>query len=180
MKILLVDNESHYLNKLKRLLGAKKVINWRKLNKIKANNYDLVVLSGGHLFPVQDHDKDYAAEIKLIKQIKVPLIGICLGSELIAHVFGGKLSRLKHKEHRRLNIKEGKQKVTVYENHRWVLKKLPKHFICLAKSRDGIEMFKHETLSIYGFQFHPEVLVSTTDGKKILLAVLKTFNKKDR
>jgi anthranilate/para-aminobenzoate synthase component II len=175
MKILLVDNGSRYINKLKKLTSASHLVKWNKITQQGCNKYDLVVLSGGHLLPVINHDQDYKAEIKLIKSINKPLIGICLGSELIAHVYGSKLTRLKRKEHRNLNIKEKELKFKVYENHRWAIKKLSNKLKMIARSKDGIEIFQHKTKPIFGLQFHPEVLVRKTDGKRIFDEIVKTI-----
>jgi GMP synthase (glutamine-hydrolysing) len=172
MKILLVDNGSRYINKLKKLSRATKTINWQKLNRKLYSQYDMIILSGGHLMPVLNHDLEFKKEIALIKKINKPIIGICLGSELIAHSFGAKLKLLKHKYRGKKTITEGEDKFSVYESHRWVVKRLPSSLVSLAKSKDGVEIFKHKTRPIYGLQFHPEMLVRETSGRKIFEKII--------
>ena len=54
-----------------------------------------------------------------------------------------------------------------FECHRWHVKKT-KSLIPLAKSKDGIEVVKHPKKLIYGVQFHPEMSVDKTAGRKII------------
>ena len=177
MKTLIIDNGSSYINKLKRLLQAK-VVKWNQLYKVNFNGYGLIVLSGGHKLPVMWHGPEFANEIRIIKKIRKPIIGICLGSELIAHAYGAKLFKLNRREHRTIKIIQNKQIFRVFESHRWAIKQLPKNFIALARSKDGIEIFRHKSRPIFGIQFHPEVLLTKTDGRKLLTNILSGLGRK--
>lgn len=176
MKILLINNDSRFIKQLKRLVRPAKVVTWNKLG-LNIDNFDAVILSGGHKFPVLNHDRTYRQEIKLIRKIHKPLVGICLGSELIAYTFGGKLVRLPQKERGNIIIREAKKNLTVFESHRWAIKKLPENFITLARSKDGIEIFQHKNKPIYGLQFHPEILTGNRDGARILKQILLAIKK---
>lgn len=61
----------------------------------------------------------------------------------------------------------GIDKFSVYEAHRFVVRETPPELIVLAKSKDGIEAFKHISLPIYGVQFHPEMFIDQTAGKSV-------------
>jgi GMP synthase (glutamine-hydrolysing) len=175
MKILLIDNGSTYINKLKALSKAQKTIAWPNLNLKRIKNYDLLILSGGHSIQVKNHRRSFAKEIQIIKTINKPIIGICLGSELIAYTYGAELKLLRKKEHGLVKIQERQGTFKVYESHRWAIKKLPKSLVPIAWSKDGIEIFRHKDKPIFGFQFHPEVLLTKTDGKTLFKSLLKTL-----
>jgi GMP synthase-like glutamine amidotransferase len=178
MRILLIDNGTRYLSGLKQLLKPAKTLNWSKFKSIP-EKFDLVVLSGGHGLPIMHHDRDYVEEIKLISKTKRPLLGICLGSELIAHTFGAKLTHLKRKSHGIRVIKDrySKEQFRVYESHHWAISKLPRGLVKIATSTDGIEVFRHKDRPIYGIQFHPEKLVHKSDGRKLFTTILSAIKK---
>jgi GMP synthase-like glutamine amidotransferase len=175
MEVIIVDNGSRYIKKLKVLLKKYRptVVDYRKVKNHELHKFDLVVLSGGHGFSVASNKNRFRKEVLFIRKRKKPLLGICLGFELIASAFGAKLERMvaKKKGIIRLRIAPasipGVHDATVYESHRWIVKKLPKTLKAIARSKDGVEAFAHRTRPIYGFQFHPEMFVRKTDGKKI-------------
>lgn len=178
MNVLLINNKTFFLKELKRALNGNK-ITIIPFNKIDLNadysNFDRVILSGGHGLNILNHSEKYAREINLIKTVKVPVLGICLGFELIGFTFNEKLKLLKTKEKGIITIKKtredillkGVDKIEVYENHKWSIKKT-KNLLSLAKSKDGIEITKHPKKSIWGVQFHPEMCVDKTEGWKLL------------
>jgi anthranilate/para-aminobenzoate synthase component II len=47
--------------------------------------------------------------------------------------------------------------VMVYEFHKWVIDGVCVPLVNMATSKDGCEFFRHETLPMWGLQFHPEV-----------------------
>lgn len=180
MKVAIVDNGSRYLGKLKNLLRSykPKVVGYRKINNGALRKFDLIVLSGGYRFSVLEYQNKFRKEMRFIRERRKPLLGICLGFELIAHAFGAKLKRMAAKEKGviRLRIARpnifGVRRASVYDSHRWVIQQLPKTLKTIARSKNGVEAFAHKTRPIYGFQFHPEMFVRKTDGKKIFDSLL--------
>ena len=182
MKILIVDNETIRLDKLRELLSKNEVetILFSEINFEYSQNFDLIILSGGSNHSVIGNNDLYNKELELIKKSKKPIIGICLGFQLICYAFGAFLSRLETKEHGFIEIKTTLENdifsnllnPRVYESHKWVAKKEPKDFILLATSIDGVEAIKHKSKDIYGFQFHPEMFVNETSGDEILFSVI--------
>ncbi|MFC1722389.1 type 1 glutamine amidotransferase [Patescibacteria group bacterium] len=191
MKILLINNHTDFIDKLENFLGTinsanVNIVDLVDVNRIDANSYDLVVLSGGHDIPKALFGENIQAERALIKNIQVPLIGICYGFELIAQVYGSKLGKLATKEKgviKIYSIKDDpifaeKKEFNVFEAHQWFINALGKDLIPLAKSIDGIEIFKHNVKLIYGFQFHPEVFEQENDGYVLLEKAIEELTKK--
>ncbi len=178
MKVLLIDNKTTLLNKLKDLIPGNEIVMGFDVADTKDYEYfDLVILSGGSTYSVLWDENILSKELNFIKNTTKPVIGICFGFELIVKAFGGELKKL---ESREKGIKEieilnndfyNKSKVKVYENHGWAVEKLPDSFDILAKSTIGPEIIKHNSLPIYGFQFHPENFVDELDGDEIFLKI---------
>lgn len=189
MKILIIDNGSSYLVKLKSLVSnhALTVKQYSEIKSTDKDDYDLLILSGGHTISVVGHDSDFAKEINLIRTTNTPVLGICLGFELIAYSYGGWLEKLTTKEKKILEIYptvEDKvftnlKVLKVFENHRWVVTKESKKFMGLAMSKDGIEIIKHNEKLIYGFQFHPEMFEDVTQGDELFANFIKIVENKE-
>ncbi|HYE22070.1 MAG TPA: gamma-glutamyl-gamma-aminobutyrate hydrolase family protein [Verrucomicrobiae bacterium] len=177
MNILLVDNGTAYINELKDWFTPELVTvrNFNELTDEDSETYNFIVLSGGHRLNVNDHEKEYAKELKIIRESSKPMLGICLGFELIAFGFGSKLSKLDKIKKGLMEIQitgndritDGIRSLTVFESHRWAIKELGSDLIPLAKSKDCIEIIKHKEKKIYGFQFHPEIIVSKIEGQRL-------------
>ncbi len=175
MRVLIIDNNTSFLDHLKKLLYLHSItiIKWDEFKFQELDNYQLIILSGGHPNSVEYQHKLYEEEIKTILRSNIPILGICLGFELIVYSFGGKLKELPEKEKGIIEIEviqkdpifQELNKIRVFESHRWIAEELPKDLIALAKSKDGIEIIKHITRPIYGFQFHPEIIVDKSDLK---------------
>lgn len=187
MKFLLIDNGTSYLLQLEKLLSGHsfRVIKYFELGSVNPMDFDVVILSGGHSFPVQGNDERLRGEIDLVKNFPRPIFGICFGFEIIAHTFGAKLERMENKEKGILDIKITEQDdlflnisgFQVFESHRWVVREPGENLIALAISKDGIEVIKHKTKPIYGVQFHPEMFVEKTCGDEIFYNFLRFTEK---
>ena len=181
--VLIVDNGTKHLRKLKQLLAGHdvRVVRWNTDINAAARNADLVVLSGSSLAPVRGHTRRYRRELAFIKTTKKPIIGICLGFELIATAFGASLKLLKQKRHGFITIVplrrdiafSARRPLRVVERHRWVVASVRVPLVPLARSADGIEAVHHRTRPIYGFQFHPELLVKKQTGDEIFRNTVK-------
>lgn len=171
MKVLLVDNGTKHLDFLEKLAadGGANAVQKVRVHDLKPgaeNSADLVILSGSSYFPVIDNEDYYAEELELIKRGLKPILGICLGCELIAHAFGCKLAQMLEAENQnwiRLEplrpdpINEILRSAKVYESHKWAIVELGPEIEALATSKDGYEIIKHRAKPIYGLQFHPEL-----------------------
>lgn len=175
MRILIIDNNTSYLDSLVRLTypHIASIVKWSDFKFHKLGDYQLIILSGGHPNSIKYQHDLYEEEIKTILRSDIPILGICLGFELIVYSFGGKLKELPQKEKGvvEINIIEKDlilkdiDKIKVFESHRWIAEELPKDLLSLAVSKDGIEIVRHIKRPIYGFQFHPEIVADKNDLK---------------
>ncbi|MCX6793268.1 MAG: gamma-glutamyl-gamma-aminobutyrate hydrolase family protein [Candidatus Falkowbacteria bacterium] len=169
MKILIIDNHSEHLLELTNCFSnLPKIINKETFDKgFAIENFDSIILSGSFNMPTAlRHPNFYKQEIDLIKNSKTPIIGICLGAELIIKSFDGKLEELSHSldGEVKLNVSDKNLKTIIESNHIKVIehhkigaKNLPKDLLELASSPDCVEIFKHASKPIIGIQFHPEI-----------------------
>lgn len=167
MKTLIINNHTKHIEELVSLFPNSTVIKKENIKSVETNNYDLLVISGGSNVPtVLRHAEQYFDEIQLIKNCSVPILGICLGSELITYVYGGELQELPEGHNgsvvmkvKDLSLSEavGSLELGAQEGHRISIKTLPEDFISCAYSDHGIEIFRHVSKPIIGLQFHPEL-----------------------
>ncbi len=138
-------------------------------DEILKTNPDLIFLSNGPGDP-----EDLWMTIENLKQLigKKPIVGICLGHQLLALALGGKTAKLKfgHRgcNHPVKNIEENKIYITS-QNHGYFVSELPIDTIPTHISlNDGtIEGMRHKTLPIYSVQFHPEACPGPRDANNI-------------
>ena len=185
MKIIVIDNYDsftynlvHYLEELKCEVTVKRndQVNIKEIEK-----FDKIVLSPGPGIP---------NEAGLLKEIissffnTKSILGVCLGHQAIAEVFGAELVNLKTvyhgvatdiniiKEDPLFNDLPNPLKVGRY--HSWVVKEpLPDDLEALAYDQNGqIMAFKHKKYNLRGVQFHPESIL-TEFGKDLLKNWLK-------
>ena len=182
MKIILIDNYDsftfnlyHYLSSLKVKVD---VIRNDKITdkQITKNKYDRIVISPGPGNPNQSGNC-----IKIVKSLykKIPILGVCLGHQIIGQVFGSKIVQTKKLMHGKTSIIKSKkigilkdlpQKFEATRYHSLIIDKktLSNELEITAETQDGIIMgVKHRVYNIHGVQFHPES-IKTTIGIKIL------------
>ncbi len=128
---------------------------------------DLVFLSGSeYLLSKPGAWEKFQEELDLVRKAPFPILGICFGHQLIGYAFGtgmrdlGQMVRrfepVEILDHHPL-FNGLPSTITVAESHRQVLDKIPDGFSCLAQSATSkIEAIHHESLPVYGLQFHPE------------------------
>ena len=180
MNIIVIDNYDsftfnlvHYLEELDCTVTVKRNDQF-DLGEIA--HYDKIVLSPGPGIP--DEAGLLKAVIKKYAKTK-PMLGVCLGHQAIAEVFGGTLSNLTTVFHGVASSISVTQEDPLFKGlpasfdvgryHSWVVNKpLPEGFVLLAEEENGQVMaFKHDTYPIYGVQFHPESIMSE-HGHQIL------------
>lgn len=186
MKVLLIDNGTKHLGKLKKLLDGNEIDTFSYMSKFPpVEGYNLIILSGGSQLALLNAPEVFKEEIYLIKNAEIPIIGICEGCQLIAYSFGSTLEFVENKIKgiKQIEILDKDRKLfnnqddfDVYEAHHWAIKILGKHLIALAKSKYGFEVIKHKDKNIYGLQFHPEMLVDKTQGDELFRNILLSID----
>lgn len=108
-----------------------------------------------------------------------PVLGICYGMQLIAHLEGGQVIRTDRREYGRAEMKVLEPKglfagfskgepVTAWMSHGDHIEQPPKGYRVTAESRGNpISAFQHEKRPIFGVQFHPEVAHTPRGGEVI-------------
>jgi len=182
MKIILIDNYDsftfnlyHYLSSLKvkvDVVRNDEITDKQIINK----NYDKVVISPGPGNPNQSGNC-----IKIVETLfkKIPILGVCLGHQIIGQVFGSKIIQAKKLMHGKTSIIES-NKIGILKNlpsrfiatryHSLIIDKktLSKELEITAQTKDGLIMgVKHKIYNVHGVQFHPES-IKTIIGIKIL------------
>ena len=148
----------------------------RAINVIKKNKPKGIIFSGSP-YSISCIDKDPLLVDKEIFAMGIPILGICYGMQLIAHLLGGNIGSNDKNEYGKTKVKldntsmlfEGlKSLETCWMSHKDNVEKNPVGFHTIASTRSleiaGIENTEEK---IYGIQFHPEVL-HTPNGTEIL------------
>lgn len=189
MKVLIVDNGTHYKKRLLSLFKSKDkvtVVPFTQLSpQLAQEDFDLVILTGAYKsYDVKNHaDTVYAPEKDLIRKIKAPVIGICLGAQLIAYMYGARLTTMPGRERlkgvkRIYNVKKTPFDFFLYHGGRvwasqkWRISELSKDLDAWCASAEGVEVFRHKDKPLYGLQFHPEHHTAHDDGRKIFKKIV--------
>ena len=187
MKVLLIENYDsftynlyHYISKFNKNVD---VIRNDQINSktILKKKYKKIVISPGPGNPDQAGNC-----LKIVKDVykKIPILGVCLGHQVIGQAFGGKIvsannlmhgktSKIKHT--RKGLFKNIKNNFEATRYHSLVVdpKKLSKNLIITAETKNKTIMgLMHKHYNIHGFQFHPES-ISTKVGMKLIENFIK-------
>ena len=153
MTILVINNKGQYNHRIQRSLQYLKipsqlVSNELTLEEIEAKEPIGLILGGGPSIDGVGNAAEY------IKHFDIPILGICLGHQLIAKTFGGEVSTSDTE-----NLFKGLESpLDVWSSHKDEVHTLPEGFDIIATSSlCDIEAMKHKEKEIYGIQFHPEV-----------------------
>jgi GMP synthase-like glutamine amidotransferase len=98
---------------------------------------------------------------------RIPVLGICFGHQLVAHLAGGGVGFLRDDRRKLLGAEEtvfvgsrllpGTHRLRVLVSHREVVDALPGGYRVVASRPEvPIDGFEHDELPVYGVQFHPE------------------------
>lgn len=179
VSVLVIDNYDSFVYNLVHYLEALDydVTVWRndEVDLPAVKNFDKILLSPG---PGVPHEAGLL--LKLIEEYasSKPILGVCLGMQAIAEVFGAKLHNLPsvfHGVSTKINwesdagfYKDLPQKMEVGRYHSWVVKDLPNCLTATAYDENReIMAIKHRDFDLRGVQFHPESVL-TPLGKTML------------
>ena len=173
MKILVINNHTKHLPDLTAALAGHdlEIREYRPGMDFACASKDLIVLSGGGGEGLEIHDEHkpgklwYEDQMRFVKNCQKPIIGICMGFEVVSRAYGAKVAKMQRgvdqifMEFSTTPAGErllGKTRIKQFEAHDWHVQQAPKGFKVLAKSDIGIEIIQHEKLPIFATQFHPE------------------------
>lgn len=182
MKILVIDNYDSFTYNLVHLLNelGHEAEVWRndKFKIEEVNAFDKILLSPGPGIPSEaglllDVIKTYAKTKSIL--------GVCLGQQAIAEVFGGELYNLEKPVHGtatnivitdadELLFKGLQSGFKIGRYHSWAVKpeNLPEELLVTATDEKGVMMaLRHREFDVRGVQFHPESVL-TENGKEMI------------
>lgn len=182
-RILLIDNYDSFTYNIREYLG--RLAGYQNVDLIKNDElflddmlaYDAWIISPGPGLP-----EESGSLITVLQQSagRVPVLGICLGHQAIAEVYGARLINLGEVRHgRQVEVQwlaagplndglASRTKVGLY--HSWAVEadSLPDTLEVLAKDDDGqIMAIRHKELPLMGVQFHPESIL-TPNGSAMI------------
>ncbi len=182
-KILVLDFGSQYTQLIARRIREDKVYSEifpfnATLDKIKAFNPKGIILSGG---PSSVYDKNAPFPDAGIFDLRIPILGICYGMQLMAHHFGGKVAKALKREYGRAElivdddsdlfsgiVNRKSHATTVWMSHGDRIERLPGGFSSIGHTENSpIAAMSNKQKRFYAIQFHPEV-AHTDKGKEIL------------
>lgn len=193
-RILLIDNYDsftfnlfHYVSEILADEGILLVKKHDAITVEEARDFQPthIIISPGPGNPTHPHDVGICPELIDEFAQKIPILGVCLGHQLLAYYYGAQIIHAQHVMHGKTSVLEHNadglfhavpQKSLVMRYHSLVasLTGFPDALSITATSDDGeIMAFKHKKLPIFGVQFHPES-IGTPDGMQILRNFINT------
>jgi anthranilate synthase component 2 len=186
--LLLLDNYDSFTYNLYHYLGelGAEVVVWR--NDALSADDALALRPDGIVISPGPCDPDRAGiSLNLVRAAAgvCPLLGVCLGHQAIAQAFGGRIVRapaimhgkLSPIEHAGEGLFEGLPAPFMATRYHSLVAEpasLPSCLRVTARTEDGTIMgLAHETLPVYGVQFHPES-IATEHGHRLLRNFLAT------
>ena len=197
MKILIIDNYDSFTYNLYQYVGEIMTAQQKAftldvvrndeltIEEIQMRAYDRIIISPG---PGDPRDEAYfgvCSDVLRTLAQKTPTLGVCLGMQGMAAVFGGNVVRAKSPMHGKTSVitHDGKgvfkglpQGIEVMRYHSLIAEEssLPKELVISARANDSQEIMglRHSAYPIEGVQFHPESF-ATEGGKMILENFLK-------
>ncbi|TYR34405.1 aminodeoxychorismate/anthranilate synthase component II [Sphingobacterium phlebotomi] len=186
-KILVIDNYDSFTYNLVHLLQelGQEYIVWRndKFDLEDVEPFDRILLSPGPGIP---EEAGLLMDVIRLYAPSKSILGICLGQQAIAEVFGGTLYNMPKPLHGVATdiiiTDETEELFQGFPNdskigryHSWAVSKetLPTSLQVTAVDSDGVIMaLRHNEYNVRSLQFHPESVL-TTNGKKLIENWLK-------
>jgi GMP synthase (glutamine-hydrolysing) len=177
--ILILDFGSQYTQLIARRVREQGVYSEIKpfdfpIDKITQLRPRGIIFSGG---PASVYQPNAPLIGKEIFDLKIPILGICYGLQLISFLLGGEVIKAGHREygHAQLEISGSDPlleniapKSRVWMSHGDRVEQLPSQFEGIGQTANSLYgIIRHREKKIYGLQFHPEV-AHTEQGTNII------------
>lgn len=181
MSIVILNNFGQYNHRISRTLTYlgienKLIPNSTSLEEISKLEPEGIIFGGGPSIERIGNCRE------VIQNFDVPMLGICLGHQLLADTFGGETTSAEVESYAQIEINILEEaglfdnmgdSVKVWASHKDEVVKLPDCFKIIADSdKCAIEAIKHVDKPIYGIQFHPEVQHTPRGGE-----IFENFNR---
>lgn len=181
--ILLLDNYDSFVFNLQRYfieLGQDCFVvrnDQITLDEIRKHNPSHIVLSPG---PCTPNEAGICLDVVTAFAATVPILGVCLGHQVIGQVFGGRIVRAKQPMHGKSALIQHDQTdifdalpnpLRIGRYHSLVVScdALPECLqICATSDEGEIMALRHKQYPCYGLQFHPESVL--TEGGHLMLS----------
>ncbi|WP_111938010.1 glutamine-hydrolyzing GMP synthase [Clostridium paraputrificum] len=144
------------------------------IDKIKEMNPKGIIFTGG---PNSVYGEDSPLCDKAIFELGIPVLGICYGSQLMAHMLGGSVATAPVSEYGKTEVAvdsksklfNGVSETTIcWMSHTDYIEKAPEEFKVVAHTPVcPVAAMECEEKNLYAVQFHPEVM-HTQEGTKML------------
>lgn len=144
------------------------------IDELKKLNPAGIIFSGG---PSSVHAEGSPIPCADIFELGIPILGICYGVQLQAHMLGGKVESTSKREYGIAHLEHNDttgfldgidEKTQVWMSHGDAISELPTGFEAIGKTENcPYAAIVNREMKFYGVQFHPEV-VHTPQGKRIL------------
>jgi len=182
MRTLLIDNYDSFTFNLFHLLGEvngeepivvrNDELPWEELAALPVDN---IVISPGPGRP--EHERDVGVSLDVLQRAEVPVLGVCLGHQALAHMTGGAIDHAPEVMHGRLSpihhdgrglFERVPQGFAAVRYHSLVVGAVPAALRVTAWTPDHVVMgLEHRTRPVWGVQFHPES-ISTENGRLLV------------
>lgn len=184
--ICIIDCGTSWLQEIKQNISdlgyESKVIKLDETEDSDFREFSGIIISGAPTLLTQVNQQEYLDKFRFLKSIKIPILGICLGHQIIGllHGSGIKAGKMIDKMEQIEILNENdlfsgiKNRALFREEHSEFIS-LPENFILLAKSKScDNESMNYN--NFYSVQFHPEV--SYNNGKLLFKNFLKMCKSK--
>jgi len=184
--IVIVNNRDSFVWNLAEYASlfdrVKVVPNTISVAEIRALNPDGVIISPG---PGTPHDRRGVGNSpEIVARLDVPLLGVCLGHQIIAEVFGGFVHQVKPRHGKASPVRHDgrgifrgvKNPIMAGRYHSLAVLRIPDNFEVTAVSMDDsvIMGMRHRSRPIESVQFHPESVLTEWESKEGV-KIIKNF-----
>ncbi len=188
MKLLVIDNYDSFTYNLVQLFGELGDVELvvKRNDDITVDDVEKLKPDRICISPGPGRPENAGISSQLVREFgpDVPILGVCLGHQCIAQVFGGEVVRAEKLMHGKTSqihhqnrgvFKNLAEPLEATRYHSLIVKResVPDSLEITAETDDGEIMgLQHRQLPIHGVQFHPESIL-TTEGRKLLANFLR-------
>lgn len=183
--ILLIDNYDSFTFNIYQMIASKVEVMVVRNDKITVDGIKKLNLTGIIISPGPGSPKDAGICNATIKEFagRIPILGVCLGHQVIAECFGGRIVHAKfiyHGMRSLITLLDAGQNSPLFKGvnenffggryHSLVADKTKPPYglkIAAISEDDEIMAILNDDMKLYGIQFHPESVL-TPDGERIL------------